>query len=137
MDGELCVKLKCLAEKYEMADFLKKDPSQFMHRFSRPEDQEIVALISACLAFGRRDQILRHVELILDECGESAFEWIKSKGYVRMFPESEKSFYRTFSFLSMRLFCSGIREMLESDGSVKSQRSWSLSTILTKNPSTA
>ena len=118
MDERLCNQLRYLAEKYETADFLKKDPSQFMHRFSEPREQEIVALISACLAFGRRDQILRHVELILDECGESAFEWIKSEGYTRMFPESDKSFYRTFSFLSMRLLCSGIRDMLESDGSI-------------------
>ena len=118
IDETLSDHLRSLAEKYETADFLKKDPSQFMHRFSEPVDQEIVALISASLAFGRRDQILCHVEKVLAGCGASPSKWILSEEFKDMFPESDKSFYRTFSFLSMRLLCSGIREMLESDGSI-------------------
>ena len=121
MDERLCTQLKYLAGKYETVDFLKKDPSQFMHRFSDPMDQEIVALISASLAFGRRDQILSHVEYIMEDFDafrEKPVAWILSEHFKAMFPESEKSFYRTFSFLSMRLLCSGIREMIEKDGSI-------------------
>ena len=72
-----------LADKYENAAFIKNDPSQFMHRFSAMEDIELVAFIAANLAFGRRDQILSHVQMILDQAKGHPFRmgswrWLQS-----------------------------------------------------------
>ena len=73
-----------LAQKYETAAFLKKDPSQFMHRYNSVQDKEIVAFISANLAFGRREQILLHIEQILDRSGSSPVP--QSQVYRRIVP---------------------------------------------------
>lgn len=101
-----------LAQKYETAGFLKKDPSQFMHRYNSVQDKEIVAFISANLAFGRREQILLHIEQILDRSGSSPAQWILDKKYESFFPESAASFYRMYTFSSMRLFFDTIRQIL-------------------------
>lgn len=114
MNSSLTNKLIELAQKYESADFLKKDPSQFMHRYSSVRESETVAFIAANLAFGRREQILSHVEQILSEAGQSPCEWILSKKYNEFFPENDISFYRMYTNTDMRLFFDGLRVILES-----------------------
>ena len=110
---ELSEKLIALAQKYESADFLKKDPSQFMHRYSAVREVEAVAFIAANLAFGRREQILAHVEAILGAAGKSPVDWILSQKYKDFFPENEISFYRMYTNRDMRLFFDGLRLILE------------------------
>lgn len=112
LPAELAEKLIALACKYESADFLKKDPSQFMHRYSRVREAEAVAFIAANLAFGRREQILSHVEQILQAAGSSPCDWILSQKYKDFFPENQVSFYRMYTNTDMRLFFDGLREIL-------------------------
>ncbi len=54
MDSELKQKLVHLANKYETIDFLKDDPSQFMHLFHDCTKQENAAFIAAALSYGNR-----------------------------------------------------------------------------------
>jgi len=107
-----------LADKYENADFIKNDPSQFMHRFSAVEDIELVAFLAANLAFGRRDQIISHVQMILDKAGPSPAEWVLKGGYKSFFPETDKSFYRMFSFRTMRIFFDVLSSILKKSQSL-------------------
>ena len=79
--SSICNLLIELSQKYENPEFLKKDPSQFMHRFDSVREAEIVAFIAANLAFGRREQILSHVEAILDVAGKAPSDWILSQKY--------------------------------------------------------
>lgn len=67
MNTQLKKKLASLADRYENSDFLKEDPSQFMHRYSTVRDREVVAFIASSLAFGNRKQILSHIQMILDD----------------------------------------------------------------------
>jgi len=117
MEKELTERIRFLAEKFETADFLQKDPSQFMHRFSDVRNQEAAAFISANLAFGRREQILSHISQILDAAGSSPVEWILSGGYKSFFPsspeESEKYFYRMYTNRDMILFFDGLKKIFE------------------------
>ena len=112
-----------LAERYETKDFLKKDPSQFMHRYEKKEDQEIIAFIAANLAFGKREQILSHVETVcksIKEYGnDSPAEWISSASYTKLFRKSDESFYRMMSHNTMRLFCRTLESLLEKYGSLE------------------
>jgi len=110
-----------LAARYETSEFLTKDPSQFMHRFDEQCEQEIVAFIAANLAFGRRDQILKHVELILSEITDQNLlpsQWILSDKYKTFFNGKNKSFYRMFTHDSMILFFNTLKMMLEKSGSL-------------------
>ncbi|MBQ9205657.1 MAG: TIGR02757 family protein [Treponema sp.] len=113
LNSSLTNKLVSLAQKYESAEFLLKDPSQFMHRYTDERTAEAVAFLAANLAFGRREQILSHVELILNAAGKSPVNWVLSKKYEDFFPENEHSFYRMYTNHDMRLFFDGLRSILE------------------------
>ncbi|WP_407429101.1 TIGR02757 family protein [Treponema sp.] len=113
---ELKQKLIQLAQKYESAEFLEKDPSKFMHRYTRLPEVETVSFIAANLAFGRREQILLHVEKILEAAGTSPSEWIFLKKYESFFPDNEKSFYRMYTNRDMRIFFNSLRLILEEAG---------------------
>ena len=112
MDKALKDRLVFLADKYETAGFLEKDPSCFMHRYSRAEDQETVAFVAAALAFGRREQILSHVERILELAGASPSDWVREGGWERHFPDSPASFYRTYSHGAVRALFATLRDIL-------------------------
>lgn len=64
----LKMQLDRLYKTFDMA-FLETDPLEFVHRFSKPEDQEIVGLISSSLAYGRVEGIRRSVEKVLAVTG--------------------------------------------------------------------
>ena len=111
-------KLRLLAAKYETADFMKEDPSQFMHRYTEPLDVEIMAFLAANLAFGRRSCILGCLEKICQETGESPSEWLLSKRFEKIFPDSGKSFYRIYSHRNMRATCETLRQLTVEYGSL-------------------
>lgn len=62
--NELKNHLDNLVLQYETIDFIKNDPIQFPHRFSKKQDIEISALIASSLAFGKREKIIEAVEKI-------------------------------------------------------------------------
>ncbi len=115
MDGitsELAERLKLLADKYENKDFLNADPSQFMHRFSTIQDQEIAAFITAQLSFGRRELFIAKLNLMFEACGPSPAEWIISGTYKDFFCEGTKKFYRFYSHDDMKILCTVLAGIL-------------------------
>ncbi|MBR0546133.1 MAG: DUF2400 family protein, partial [Treponema sp.] len=56
MTKDLCLRLRELAEKYETADFVKEDPSQFLRWYTQVRDVEVAAFTAAMLSFGNRKQ---------------------------------------------------------------------------------
>lgn len=110
--------LRLLAAKYETADFMKEDPSQFMHRYTEPLDVEITAFLAANLAFGRRSCILNCLKKICQEMGGSPSKWLLSKSYEMFFPDSGKSFYRIYSHRNLRAMCETLRQLTVEYGSL-------------------
>lgn len=119
----LRTKLIELADKYESQFALEDDPCQFMHRDYSIADKEVVALIASSLAFGRRDQIISHITIILEHIAssdselthKSPSEWIRTGTYKKLFHNSKKSFYRIFSQRDMLHFCDTLRVILLSN----------------------
>lgn len=66
MNNELREQLRLLADRYETADFILDDPSQFMHHYSIPQQQERAAFIAAALSYGSRKQFIPRIQYILD-----------------------------------------------------------------------
>lgn len=113
MENALKQKLVSLAEKYETADFIEKDPSKFMHQTNVKEEAELRGFVAASLAFGRRDQILKHIQMIIDDAEPSLYEWIQEEKYKNFFNKGSTSFYRMFSHDAMILFFDSIKRILE------------------------
>ena len=101
------------------AAYLKNDPVQFPRRFDIAADREVVAFISASLAYGRVGIILKNVNDLLARMGNHPGE------FVRNFDPRQDSKYLT-GF--KHRFNDGndlaclfwiLRHMLESDGSIE------------------
>ena len=119
MTQEMATRIRELAEQYEKHEFLMDDPSGFMHRYAEKRDVEIVALVAAALAFGKRTEILSHIESFLSFMGQNTpSEWLLSGKYKDAFPDSTKSFYRVFTFRSIRLMCETLANIITKHGSL-------------------
>lgn len=107
-----------LADKYEKESFLEKDPSKFMHRYSRIEDKEIAGFLAANMAFGQRKQILSHVESVLLDAGTDLIGWVQKEGYRNFFTKGDSSYYRMFTHNDFILFFDRIKDMVTESGSI-------------------
>ena len=66
MTHEIAELLNREAERINSPAFIADDPVQFPRRFERLQDIEIVALLSAMIAWGNRKMICRDAERLLD-----------------------------------------------------------------------
>lgn len=65
-----------LYDKYNYRRLIKPDPLQFVYHYSDPADMEIVALLSAELAYGRVQQIEKTMTDLLERMRTSPFEFV-------------------------------------------------------------
>jgi uncharacterized protein (TIGR02757 family) len=103
-NNSLKQKLDLWYEKACTKDFIKADPVQFPRRFSKREDIEIAAILSATIAWGRRDLILRSAEKMFVITGESPFDFVMSGEYKKL---KNKNIHRTFFEGDLKYFCKG------------------------------
>ncbi|RPJ44529.1 MAG: TIGR02757 family protein [Candidatus Latescibacterota bacterium] len=69
--------LEEVSRKYARPEYLETDPLPIVRRYLRPEDREVVGLITALLAYGRVASIRRHVEEVLAPIGDSPAEFVR------------------------------------------------------------
>jgi len=99
--------------------YLANDPLSFCHRYSDPFDQEIAAVVASSFAYGNVKIILRTLETIFAELGQSP------RKYVECFePQNGLDTFSTFKhrFNNGRDLCAllwGMRQMIEQAGSIQ------------------
>ncbi len=66
--------------KYNRRSFVRPDPIEVLYDYNEPADREIVAMVAACLAYGRVGQILKNIRWVLQriEPGPATFLWNNS-----------------------------------------------------------
>jgi len=76
------VKLKKLFEglyrRYNHRNLIKPDPLQFVYRYAKPSDKEIVAFLAAALAYGRVEQIEKSLSNLFARMGKSPYTFVKN-----------------------------------------------------------
>jgi uncharacterized protein (TIGR02757 family) len=75
--GRLGEVLEGLYEKYNRAELIPPDPLQFVYRYTEPADMEIVAFLSADLAYGRVQQIERSLTALFAVMGNSPSAFVR------------------------------------------------------------
>jgi len=65
-----------LYKKYNRRELIRPDPLQFIYRYTNPADMEIVGLLSACLAYGRVEQIQNDLNNLLGKMGSSPHKFV-------------------------------------------------------------
>lgn len=72
--------LERLYVKYNHRDLIKPDPLQFVYRYDKPSDMEIVAFLAADLAYGRVEQIQKSLTNLFGRMGKSPYAFVKGFG---------------------------------------------------------
>jgi uncharacterized protein (TIGR02757 family) len=64
--------------KYNHHSLIKPDPLQFVYKYQRKADMEIVALLASALAYGRVGQIEKSLTDLFGRMGNSPFEFVQN-----------------------------------------------------------
>lgn len=98
--------------QYNNAAFIKDDPIQLPHRFSKKEDIEIIGFLSAQIAWGKRSMIIKSGEKLIEIMGESPHEYILNyKGN-----HKHKFVHRTFNAIDLDFFFRSLQNIYNNGG---------------------
>jgi uncharacterized protein (TIGR02757 family) len=111
--------LETLVSRYVSAEQIGSDPVQFVHRYERAGDREMVALIAACLAYGRVAQIHRSVQDVLDRLGDSPADTLREATLDQLLERLEGFRYRFADAGAMAALLGGAGAVLRRDGSLE------------------
>ena len=67
-----------LVEKYETVDFIKSDPIQFCHRFTKKEEIELAGFIASLFAYGNRKIFIKKLDEIFAKSEGDLLGYIKN-----------------------------------------------------------
>lgn len=106
------------ATRINRPEFIGNDPVQFPRRFSRREDIETVAFLSAIIAWGRRTMICRDAERMLTLMDHEPYAYVMEQGYEDLDPRM--NLHRTFFAEHFQWFLRGLRRIFSDYGSLDS-----------------
>lgn len=107
---ELKALLDRLAKQFNGPEFIPGDPVSIPHRFTRKEDIEIAAFLTATIAWGNRCSIIRSASRMMELTGNRPFEFVCSQEGPHMKPLL--SFvHRTFNGSDLTFFVASLRNI--------------------------
>lgn len=109
MDKDLRELLEAEAARINRPEFIGEDPVQFPRRFSRQEDIEVAAFLSAIIAWGRRSMICRNAERMLSLMDYQPYNYVMDEGYEDLNPDM--NLHRTFFARHFQYFLRGMRRI--------------------------
>ena len=119
IDDATRLRLMDLAARYETADFIKGDPSWWMHQVQGVGNQEAMAFVSQALSYGSRTQFMPKIGHLLEQCGGDMYRWLRSGAYRDCFAEGDTDcFYRLYSRGTMRSFLDAYAALMRDYGSL-------------------
>jgi uncharacterized protein (TIGR02757 family) len=122
------VKEKNIAQKLEwwyedfcrsqvlVKDFIEHDPVQFPRRFKRRADIEIAAFLTATIAWGRRDLIIRSAQKMFSLMEPCPSAFVMDGDYRKL---KDRCVYRTFFEDDLKYFCRGFKSCYMKYGSLE------------------
>ena len=67
-------------QQYHNNGFIDKDPISVPHRYSRKQDIEIVAFITATISWGNRTSIIKNADALFSKMGSSPYDFVLNHG---------------------------------------------------------
>lgn len=113
IDCQIHTLLQRYAAQYETADFIKGDPSWFMHQVEGCNNQETMAFLAQALSYGNRQQFIPKIQLLLDWSENNPYDWIKSGAFRQnLNPDDNTAFYRLYTNRHLYLFLTIYQKIL-------------------------
>ena len=114
-EDELKELLDSEARRINSPEFIGADPVQFPRMFSRLEDVEIVALLSASIAWGNRKMICNNCRKMLALMDHDPYRYVMDEGYEDL---PDMNIHRTFFARDLRHYLRGLRRIYAAHGSL-------------------
>jgi uncharacterized protein (TIGR02757 family) len=111
--------LERLYREFDYGSRVERDAIRFPLRYPDPRDREIVALLTACLAYGRVDLFSRGLEVILSAMGASPAAFVADFDARRQARTFDRFIYRFNRPRDIVAFCLAAREVLERHGTLE------------------
>jgi uncharacterized protein (TIGR02757 family) len=97
-------------------EFIDHDPVQFPRRYTKKQDIEIVAFLTAIISWGQRRTILNDAERMLKKLGDSPYNYIMNREYEQL---GSANIHRTFFEPDLLYILKGFRLILENYDSIE------------------
>ena len=104
--------------QYNNPSFIECDPISIPHSFQETHDREISGFLTAAIAWGRRDLILRSSRLMLELMDNSPYEFIMSANETELL-RFTRYVHRTFNGSDCIYFIRGLRHIYSNFGSME------------------
>ena len=105
-------------EKYNTVNFISSDPVAIPHLFTKKEDIEIAAFLSATIAWGQRTSIVKNAHKLMEWMDMSPHDFIVNAGNTD-FRHFKKFVHRTFNGDDCIFFLKALRRIYEVNKSME------------------
>lgn len=109
-DNDLKELLDYEVVRINSVDFIGSDPVQFPRRFADQRDIEIVSLLSATIAWGKRSMICRNAEKMLSLMDGQPYKYVMDAGYEDL---PDCNIHRTFFAANLRHYLRGLKSIYD------------------------
>ena len=116
-DSELRQLLFSEARRINSPEFIGADPVQFPRMFSKQQDVEVAALLSATIAWGNRKMICRNCAKMMALMDMQPYTYVMDEGYEDL--PDEGNIHRTFFNANLKHYLRGLRLAFERHGSLE------------------
>ncbi len=99
-------------------EYLFSDPLKFVHQYSDPTDQEVVAFIASALAYGGVPQIFQIVSQVLSKLGDSPARFLKNYSLSEHRFLFKKIYYRFHQSRDFNLLIYLLAKIYQEEGSL-------------------
>jgi len=103
--------------KYNRKKYVSPDPLEFLYKYKKDQDVEIVGLIASALAYGRVAQILKSVKIVLDKLSPAPKEFLLKEKKLDLLFKGFKHRFTTGNDIADLL--SGVKKTLNKYGSLQ------------------
>ena len=114
--GEIIQLLEEETARINSPAFISNDPVQFPRRFTDLRDIEIVAFLSAMIAWGNRKMICRDAERLLDLMNHEPYFYLQEGAFEEL--DDKRNIHRTFFARDLKYFLRGMRHIYSRHGSL-------------------
>ena len=117
--------------QYNQPKFIESDPIQIPHLFSKKEDIEISGFLTATIAWGKRQMIIKNAHKMMELLGNSPYDFIINH------QEKDLDFkhfvHRTFNLIDFKYFIKALKNIYQNHNGLESVFANNISENTTKN----
>ena len=105
-------------DQYNRPEFIESDPISIPHQFSKKEDIEIAAFLTATIAWGNRKMIIKNAKQLMELIDRAPFDFIQNFTDDELKP-FEKFVHRTFNGTDCIYFLKSLQNIYKNHGGLE------------------